>query len=335
MPLPLGPRTVCLALAWLAAGPGLGCAGQAPAIFVTTADGPEGSAMAAALLASPRKTRVIAGVSALGSPAARKLADAGAELRVVARSPSPEVFAGASWVFVLAPLTADRLERGRELIDAARRGGVKSAALLSVIGAGPDAPSSLGAYYSLELHMQSVWPADSYVVLRTFFYQQNLLLWASDARRTGQLRLPLELGCFAPLYEADVADALAEIMAREQPPGGRVLNLTGPQEFSGPALAEAASEAIGPPGLTFESINRTTAAKILEGAGGLDPSEASLVLDLLLWQTSPRFCPRWPSPDFHLVTGRQPTSASAFFEQNAAAFHRPPADAGKLRILVE
>ena len=45
-----------------------------------------------------------------------------------------------------------------------------------------------------------------FTVLRTFFYQQNLLLWARDAVATDELRLPLlaTVGCFAPLFEADV-----------------------------------------------------------------------------------------------------------------------------------
>lgn len=286
--------------------------------------------MGEGLLASSRKLRVIAGVSASDSPAARKLAAAGAELRVMGSSPSSEAFAGAAWVFVLAPLTSDRLERGRALIDAAHKGGVRNAALLSVIGAGPDAPSSLGAYYSLELYLASLWPKSSFAILRTFFYQQNLLLWAPDARSTGALRLPLESNCFAPLYEADVAEALAVLMASGASPGGRVLELTGPRAVGGGELAEVASGAIGSPGLAFERTNRSAAARTLEAAGGLDPSEAALVLDLLLWQTSPRFCARWPSPDFQAVVGRPPTDILAFFEQNSAAFR-----AGGPRVLTE
>ena len=47
----------------------------------------------------------------------------------------PSVFRGVDWVLVLAPLTSDRLEKGRALLNAARAAGVPWAMLLSVVGA--------------------------------------------------------------------------------------------------------------------------------------------------------------------------------------------------------
>ena len=54
----------------------------------------------------------------------------------------PGVFQGVSWVFVLAPLTADRLEKGRAMLDAAEAAEVSGAILLSVIGAGEAAEAT-------------------------------------------------------------------------------------------------------------------------------------------------------------------------------------------------
>lgn len=296
---------------------------QDEAIFVTTADGPEGLAMATTLL-ELRGVRVLAGVADAESPASRKLKAAGAELRVVSDPPRPQAFAGSSWVFVLAPLTADRLARGRALIDAAQAGGVASAALLSVIGAGPEAPASLGAYYALERHLAEVWPAASRVILRTYFYQQNLLLWSADVRTTGALRLPLAPGsCFAPLYESDVAAVLLAVV-RSRVALGRVLHLTGPRAMSGATLAQTAATVVRAPALRFEAVSRDAAARILESAGGLDRSEGSLLLDLMQLQARPEACGSYPSPDVRAVTGRDATDVGVFFAEHAEAFRPPP-----------
>ena len=111
------------------------------------------------------------------------------------------------------------------------------------------------------------------MVLRTYFYQQNLAFWAADVRdRGGALRLPFVSGGFCPLHQADVA-AVAVAIAREElvdarPSrfGGTTFNLTGPQVLTGPALAAEASVAIGSP-IVFENVPRTEAKEILEATG--------------------------------------------------------------------
>eukprot|EP00927_Polykrikos_kofoidii_P061415 TRINITY_DN56252_c0_g1_i1.p1 TRINITY_DN56252_c0_g1~~TRINITY_DN56252_c0_g1_i1.p1 ORF type:complete len:378 (+),score=25.34 TRINITY_DN56252_c0_g1_i1:78-1136(+) len=299
------------------------------AIFVTTADGPEGSALVTALLLQrgvsgfASKPAVIAGVADLKSAGARKLRALGAELRLVTSPPRAETFEGVPWVFVLAPLTADRFERGRDLIRAAHAGGVRNAVLLSVIGAGPSAPASLGAYYGLECELAQTWPSRSFAVLRTYFYQQNLLLWAADVVSIGAFRLPLASGCFAPLYEADVAAAVTALMQKRAPLVGQVFNLTGPRVLSGNMIAQVASRAVGRPGLVFEQVNRTVGAGIIEAAGGLDASEAALVLDLLMMQTSPAECAALPSADMWELIRRDATDVSSFFAEHAADFRGP------------
>jgi len=295
-------------------------------VFVTAADGPEGSVMVAALLQLPVRLTVIAGVEDPASPTARSLRSAGAELRQLSGlHPHSSAFAGADWVFFLAPLTADRLARGRAFIDAAWKGGVRQAILLSVIGAGAGVPPSLGAYFALEEHLASTWLSGSSTILRTYFYQQNLSLWASDARRTASLRLPLAHdACFAPLYEGDVAAVVVALMAAEPPAPAavqraQILNLTGPDLLSGYSMAKAASEASGS-SLSFQTVSRPQASQILQAAGGVDASEAELLLDLLALQTSQENCHLWPSRAVHDITGQHARPITAFFSEHAADF---------------
>lgn len=311
---------------------GAGVSATRVPIFVTTADGNEGFAMVMGLLPYA-DVHVVAGVSDANSTAAQELMKAGAEVRVVTQSPSPEVFRGCAWAFILAPLTADRLQVGQNLINAAAAAGVVYAALLSVIGDPTTAPLSLDAYFQLESHLASVWRSDRSVTLRTYFYQQNLLLWSRDVQETGRFRLPLSSTCFAPLYNADVASVVAELIRPARVAQGlpKLVNLTGPRVLSGEALAEAASRATGQR-LSFEEVNRTEASHILENAAGLDASEAALLLDLIDLQTEAADCALWPSSWVEAITGHPATDVSQFFERNAGSFAVPATELQILKV---
>ena len=136
-------------------------------MFVTCAEGSEGTAMTLRLLALRGKTlgAVMAGVGSNSSAAALKLAAAGAKLRVLRQPPDPAAFAGATHLFLLAPLTADRLAVASSMADAARAGGsVQSVVVLSVVGSSPSCPASLRDYYQIEQHVQTTWPSSRFLV---------------------------------------------------------------------------------------------------------------------------------------------------------------------------
>ena len=133
--------------------------------------------------------------------------------------------------------------------------------------------------------LRAAFPARA-IVLRTFFYSSNLLLWASDAQRARALRLPLPAdACLAPLYAGDVSAVVAALAspagrradARHAGSGGcgqalarggnqRTLALTGPAWHSGPQIAAIASAAVGSP-LGFDAVPNATAAAILQQGG--------------------------------------------------------------------
>ena len=290
-------------------------------LAVTSADGTEGMAIITSLLTASGEVRVKALVSNMSSPEAQALAALGCEVKLEGSS---DAFAGASDALILPPLTADRRQKGLQAITAAAAAGLRQAFLLSVIGAEqPDAPPSLADYSQLERALNAKFPATS-IILRTFFYSSNLLLWAADTRAHRALRLPLSGACLAPLYEQDVAAVVRTLILTG--PGtercGRALELTGMTWHAGGTIAAIASAAIGET-IQFDPIDNATAAIILENAGGLDASEASLLLDLLALQrraTPPSCDGESASNDFHRCTGQKPSTLARFFEENAGAF---------------
>jgi len=308
-----------------------GSGGKSKLLF-TYADGPEGFALAAALLSSPCLRQQLAGVvAAVESPAshrATELQRMGAEIRPM-EPLQPQVFEGVEWAFVLAPLSADRLERGKVLLGAAWAARVPQVMLLSVVGAEAGAAqpgSTLEQYWALEQHLRLTWGSKG-VVLRTFFYQQNLAFWAGDVQASrGTLRLPLNSsGGFAPLHQWDVA-ATAAAIARHSvvPPqhAGRTFNLTGPQALSAQALGDIASSTIGRH-VDVKQASREEAMALLQATGQLDRSEYELLLDLL--ELQPALCSSGaalicPSPDMPSITGHAGTPVSRFFAENAEIF---------------
>eukprot|EP00041_Stephanoeca_diplocostata_P014961 m.283012 g.283012 ORF g.283012 m.283012 type:complete len:391 (-) comp19869_c0_seq2:617-1789(-) len=204
-------------------------------IFVTAADGSEGFSLAVALAEHDRLV-VIGGVESTTGTKAQELRKAGVAVRVVDDTdPSPDVFDGCDWVFVLPPPAADRGSVGKRLLDAclnATRTGVYGSIsasalrsipndagvppaimLLSVVGAADSNRSSLRAYREIETYLEAKaldHKSVTYAILRTEFYQQNLLLWADNVNATCRLQLPLQ-HCVAMLSQTDVAEVAAAL----------------------------------------------------------------------------------------------------------------------------
>ena len=306
-------------------------------LLVTEADGGEGFDMSMTLVnisqRSSSKFVVVAGVVNLSSSNARALQGVGAELRLVADPPSASVFAGVDWV-LLMPADNGAYDRAPGLIKAANDAGVSNALMISIMDVSDHAPTppAQWPYFKVEQYLAATWgtpasgkplevevhPAAAFAVLRTYFFQEHLLLWSQDVRATAHLRLPLETACFAPLHQDDGAAAVASMansVNMALPFRGKILNLTGPQVFGGPELAQIAAAAIPLPGLAFTEVDRGSADRILNATG--NPGVDGL-LDLLGSQTTN--CIGLPSPDFHSIVGREPSSISNFFANNADAF---------------
>jgi hypothetical protein len=310
-------------------------------LLVTEADGGEGFDMSMTLVnisqSSSSNFVVVAGVVNLSSSNAQALQAVGAELRLVAYPPSASVFAGVDWVLIM-PADNGAYDRAPGLIKAAHDAGVSNALMISIMDVSGHAPtpSAQWPYFGVEQYLAATWgtpasgkplegrPAAAFAVLRTYFFQEHLLLWSQDVQATAHLRLPLETACFAPLHQDDGAMVVASManfsVNMALPFRGKVFNLTGPQVFGGPELVRIAADAIPLTGLAFTEIDRSSANRILNATG--NPGVDGL-LDLLGSQTTN--CIGLPSPDFRSIVGREPSSISDFFANNADAFRRPGA----------
>jgi len=308
-------------------------------LLVTEADGGEGFDMTMTLVKiiqrkgrSSSKFVVVAGVVNLSSSNAQALQGVGVELRLVADPPSATVFAGVDWV-LLMPADNGAYDRAPGLIKAANDARVSNALMISIMDVTSHAPTPRAQwpYFKVEQYLAATWgtpalegrPAAAFAVLRTYFFQEHLLLWSQDVRATAHLRLPLETACFAPLHQDDGAAVVASManfsVNMALPFRGKTFNLTGPQVFGGPELAQIAAAAIPLPGLAFTEVDRRSADRILNATA--NPGVDGL-LDLLGSQTTN--CIGLPSPDFNRIVGREPSSIHNFFENNANAF-RPAA----------
>ena len=86
-------------------------AATVPQLLVTSADGPEGLALASAILRAGRSNVTVA-VGNASSSAASKLAALGAAVRESSSPSRPSDFEGVACALLLAPLTADRQKQG-------------------------------------------------------------------------------------------------------------------------------------------------------------------------------------------------------------------------------
>ena len=279
-----------------------------PRLLLTSADGDEGFSLSLSLSSLRDPASIIACVEDETSTRSRALAAIHIDVRQPTRA-LIECFEGASYALLLPPLSQEREHVGIQLINAslvARDAGrpglhLSGVFLLSVIGAEREhVPASMRAYATLERRLADAWgPAPGALVLRTAFYQQNLLLWARDARHEHALRLPLsESGCFAPLSSSDVAAVVAQLAISDEAPvsvafrdagvavlrggGSPALELAGPAWLNGSSLATLATVSTGTK-LSFEAVGADDAVGMLHMTG-LDLSEAQLLVDLLTVQ---------------------------------------------------
>ena len=309
-------------------------------LLVTSADGAEGFAVLTALVSARDPSSLVGCVDSAGSENSLALRALGVALR-----PADDLrgcFSGVSFALLAAPLTADRAARASELIAAAVAArdeeGLAAAFLVSVIGStAAAAPPSVAEYGAMERELFQRWgDVPGAVALRTAFFQQNLLLWAGDAREHAALRLPLgPAACLAPLSSRDLASVLAALCAPAGlPPLGELpflpaeggapaaLELSGPAWLNGSQLSAVATATAGTP-LGFASIPRAEAAGVLRRAG-LDASEQRLLLDLLSAQSAlppAGGCEALqPSAGLPALLGRPGAPVGAFFLEQAAAF---------------
>lgn len=173
-----------------------------------------------------------------------------------------ENFRDVQDLFIIPSAADDKVEIAKHYIDAARESGVKFILLLSVWGA-DKADYTWGKQFNeIEEYLKKTMESDSWCILRTNFYADNILLYA-DQIKQGYLPLPTGQGRFAPVDLDDVGLAAKEILMNCQAHKGKTYVLTGPEALNGQQMAEKMSQVMGKQ-ITFKDIEPEEAHRILK-----------------------------------------------------------------------
>ncbi|MEV5646258.1 SDR family oxidoreductase [Streptomyces flaveolus] len=217
-------------------------------------------------MAPTEATFAVTGASGrLGGRIARRLADAGIALTLLARTPAraPQL-PGATAVpgdyadhdavlrglrstdrvlMVSASETPDRLQQHRTFIDAAARAGVAHLVYISFYGAAPDATFTLARdHWHTEQHIRA--SGLPFTFLRDNLYADFMPALVGE---DGVIRGPADDGRAAVVAQDDIADAAVAVLREPTPHAGHAYELTGPEALTMTEVAATISTVTGRP----------------------------------------------------------------------------------------
>jgi NAD(P)H dehydrogenase (quinone) len=187
---------------------------------------------------------------AVGGMTAERLADAGANIRLIVRDTAAapkivgadvataadysstdeiaEALRGADTLFFVSGREAkDRLQAHYSLVDAARAAGISRIVYTSFCGAAPNATFTLARdHYATEQAI--IESGIAYVFQRSNLYTDFLPMLADH---NGIIRGPAGDGRFAPVTRSDVADVAVRLLTDDSR-DGEIFNITGPERVS-------------------------------------------------------------------------------------------------------
>ncbi|WEO93525.1 SDR family oxidoreductase [Streptomyces sp. FXJ1.172] len=237
-------------------------------------------------MAPPEVTYAVTGATGrLGGRIARRLAAAGIEQTLLARTPAraPEL-PGATAVpgaygdhealvrslrgtdrvlMVSASESPDRVQQHRTFIDAAARAGVAHLVYISFCGAAPDATFTLARdHWHTEQHIRA--SGVPFTFLRDNLYADFMTGLVGD---DGVIRGPAGDGRAAVVAQDDIADAAVAVLRDPAPHAGRVHELTGPEALTLTDVATAITKVTGRP-VTYvpETLEEAYASRAGYGA---------------------------------------------------------------------
>jgi NAD(P)H dehydrogenase (quinone) len=223
----------------------------------------------------------------LGGRIARLLAAAGAEQRLVVRTPARApllpgtTVAAASYLdrgavrraldgldvvlMVSAAEAENRLDEHRAFVDAAADAGVRHLVYISFFGAAPEATFTLARdHHVTEQHIEQSGMAWTHV--RDNLYADFFSMMAGD---DGVIRGPADDGRVSAVAQDDVAAAVTAVLLEPAPHEGRTYSLTGPEALTLTEVAATMSRSLGRH-YTFmdETVEEAYASRASCGAPG-------------------------------------------------------------------
>lgn len=186
---------------------------------------------------------------------------------------------------------------------------------LSAQSAGLDPPVSFGVF-----HRRSEQALEHgglpFTILRPTFFQQSLLLFASDVANKNRIIAPTGQGRIAMVNTADVARTAVAVLCNQQH-FGKTYVLTGPDAHSFPDVTDQLSRLLGRP-IGFVSPPAFIARLALPFMTGMPRWQSNLVVDLM--SALRAGAQERISGDVQAVTGQPPSSLDSFLSDHADAF---------------
>jgi uncharacterized protein YbjT (DUF2867 family) len=223
----------------------------------------------------------------IGSEVVRMLAEKGEKVRPLIRDPKKAIalshpnvmfvmgdlsdpkslddaFRGAQKLFLLTNGDPKQVELQHNAIEAAKRAGVQHVVKMSALGAGKDAPVSLGRWHHQteeELKKSGM----KWTILQPHFFMQNLAMMAGSIKGQGAFYAPLKDGKVAMV---DVRDIAKVAVATLTEPGheGQTYIITGGEAISYHDVAKQISAATGKQ-VKYVDVPPDDARKAMMGMG--------------------------------------------------------------------
>ena len=286
---------------------------MASTILVTGATGTIGSEVVKALAGKPGVT-VRIGVRSAAK--AEKLA-AENVVPVDFDYEKPETIAaavkGADRVFLLTPFSADQVEHGRAVIEAAKAAGVKHIVKLSAIGVENEPGIQLGRWHR-EVEKLVEASGISYTILRPNNFMDNFINFYGPGA-DGNIYVPFGTAAVSYIDARDVA-AVAATVLTEEGHYGKAYDLTGPEAVTTAEVAKAIGEVSGRT-VTYVDVPEEAASK-----GMLDMHMPKWMVDAMmeLHGICKAGYASGVSPLVKQITGKAPRTFAEFARDRAAAW---------------
>lgn len=282
-------------------------------ILVTGATGTTGAEVVRQLTAAGHTVRVLVH----NAEAAKKLPQKNVEIAKGDYDDAAnlaQAFKGIESVYALTPVNPKQVVWMRDLIDAAKRAGVKRFVKQSGMTAGPDSPSAL-----IRDHGQSDdylrKSGLSYTILRPNSFMQNLF-WSIDSiKHQGAFYQPTGEAKQSVIDVADVA-AVAVKALTEKGHENKIYALTGPESLTYHQMAEKIGRVIGKP-VRYVPVPPEAAEKSMTDSG-MPAWLAHNVAEFFGSVATGAYA--GTTGDVERVLGRPPTTFDQFIARHAALF---------------
>ncbi|MDO6389521.1 SDR family oxidoreductase [Pontibacter sp. BT731] len=153
-------------------------------------------------------------------------------------------FTNADQLVLITPLSESQLEMVRNLVEEAKRRGVKYIVRLSALGAGAEPGIQLGRWHrEMEKYVEE--SGIPYTILRPAGFMQNLVNYSAESiKREGKFYMPVGEGRVSYIDTRDIAAVAVEVLLSDEH-HWKVYELTGPEALSHQEMAAHLGEVTG------------------------------------------------------------------------------------------